>query len=104
MTTQKERREMKRVIKQIHAEKQLVNNDCFSAPPPYHNKTRQKAWQIGNQSGFQEGYNSAKRDFEIEKKKLISIDDRNRAVNDALKSMATAVDAMAHTINKLTIV
>lgn len=73
-------------------------SQCFVSQPPWYKKTREASWRIGYNGGVKEGRASMQQEFEQEKKKLLSQDDRNKALNDVLKSMGQALDAMAHAI------
>jgi hypothetical protein len=71
----------------------------YTASPPWKVKNKEAAWRKGYSSGMQDGFAEAKKSFEEERKKLMSDDDKNKALNDALKSLATITDATAHAIS-----
>lgn len=89
--------------KELKVKKQDMNTTCFSAPPPYHNKTRRQSWKIGYDSGYSDARQATLASVEQERMKLSSSDDRANTINQILKSMATMMDAAAHTVTGLSI-
>lgn len=90
-------------MKKLKVTKETIDTGCYSAPPPYHNKTRHQSWKIGFDAGYSEARQVVLKSVEQERIKLLSSEDRANTINEVLKSMATMIDAAAHTITGLSI-